>query len=114
MEYLVATFGLVILCGCALGAYVALDDIERDEEGNRIGAPGRAHRSDRAGTTLPRGATLRPPVQFAHPPSIQAALEHRGNWKIVAAHADRLDGRVRSLEVQLDQLALRVRAVRVG
>jgi len=114
LEFLVAMLGLVTLCGCALGAYVALDGIERDQEGNRTRAPGQARRSGGAATTLRRGVMLRPPVQFAFPPSNQAALEHRGNWKIVAAHADRLDGRVRSLEVQLDQLALRVRAVRVG
>jgi len=113
MEYLLATFGLVAMCGCALGAYLVLDGIEREQEQDGARAAERERGCRLGATSTPLWvATLRQPVPLA------TALEPRRGerlhgWGIVAAHADRLDGRVRVLEERLDQLGrARASAVR--
>jgi len=117
MEYLAAMLGLGALCGCALGAYVLFEGIERDQEEDRARVAERALR--------PAGATLWPPVQLVYPPldgrgwrqreSLVTTLESGQGyrWGGVAAHADRLDKRVRGLEVRLDRL-VRMRAAVVS
>lgn len=111
MEYMLAILGLVVLCGCAFGAYAELDAIEREDEG-RATERLRALRAYGA-TSAPRSAaTLRPTVQLAHP---EPSQEHRQHGASVSAYTDWLDRRIRDLEEQLDQLeAARYRAVVVN
>ena len=42
MEYLAAILGLGALCGCALGAYVLFEGIEREQEEDRVHVAERA------------------------------------------------------------------------
>ena len=141
MEYLAAILGLGALCGCALGAYVLFEGIEREQEEDRARVAERALR--------PAGATLWPPVQLVYPPpdgrgwlararldgqafasgddaetrrapadagrlpqatSLESVQEQRRQrWGGVAAHAARLDERVRGLEDRF-RSARRIRA----
>ena len=75
MEYLMALFGLGVLCGCAIGAYAELDALEREEE---------------------NCAPLTDP-----PPRPQ---EQRERGSGVVTYADWLEGRVRRLEERLDRI----------
>ena len=88
-EYLVVTFALVVLCGCAIVAYTGIDAMERDEE----------ERARWARRRRPLGPVVAKPV----PPRV-APPEVRVQFASVTAHVDWLEGRIRVAEEQLDQL----------
>ncbi len=98
MEYLVAFFGLGVLCACALGAYAELDALDREDEGrirvaDRARARGPWPRFVSGGVMKPRPAV---PLVLRREP-----LRHEGG---VVAYAEWLDGRVQDLEKQLDRI----------
>ena len=101
MEYLVAMFGLGVLCGCALVAYAELDALDREDEG-------RIRRADRARAREPRppfvSGTVLKPWPAAQPVVRHEPLRHEGS---VVAYAEWLDGRVQDLETQLDRIESR-------
>jgi hypothetical protein len=95
---------------------VLFEGIERDQEEDRARAVERVIRSHDAPSWMP--------VRFAHPlPDGRGWAGQRGllvttlesdqglRWASIAAHADRIDGRFRRLEEQLEQLVLRFDAL---
>lgn len=101
MEYLVAIFGLGVLCACALGAYAELDALDREDEG-------RIRVEDRARARGPRPRFVSGSVVKSMPAEHLALrhvpLRHEGD---VVAYAEWLDGRVHEMEKKLDRIELR-------